>query len=440
MHERRLRFQIGVFTVIAVVLLGALVLMFGSIPGLFRQSNIYYIRFTDAPGIGQNAPIRRSGVRVGEVIDVVLEGSGTVRVTAAIDKNYVVRHNDRPTLVTSLLGNDARIDIIPDPEDKDTSPLPPGAELIGLNTTSVNALVNRAADVVPTTQETLKEIRESMQRIQKSVERLTPVSEDTLKEYRALAQDVRREIPGLRRTNEDLDKLIRSANESWPRLEKSLTTTADEVASTARTYNKLGENLRVLVEGNQAKIDRIIDNLNLSLSRIASVLTEKNVENVNRILNNTAEASDQLPPLTRNANELMRDARQSLRRLDEVLNNLQQSTKPLAESSPRILRNLDESLDRLNKTMTDLRGLIQAVGASNGSLYRMLQDPTLYNRIDEAACQVNKMLPRMDRILQDLETFADKLARHPESIGLGGAIRPGNGLKDPPATGYTPHP
>ena len=32
----------------------------------------------------------------------------------------------------------------------------------------------------------------------------------------------------------------------------------------------------------------------------------------------------------------------------------------------------------------------------------------------------------------DFETFADKLARHPEALGIGGVVRPGTGLKDPP--------
>jgi hypothetical protein len=44
-----------------------------------------------------------------------------------------------------------------------------------------------------------------------------------------------------------------------------------------------------------------------------------------------------------------------------------------------------------------------------------------------------RIMPRLDRIMKDFETFADKLARHPEAIGLGGVVRPGSGLKDPPA-------
>jgi phospholipid/cholesterol/gamma-HCH transport system substrate-binding protein len=45
---------------------------------------------------------------------------------------------------------------------------------------------------------------------------------------------------------------------------------------------------------------------------------------------------------------------------------------------------------------------------------------------------ITRIIPRLDRILRDMEIFADKVARHPESLGLGGVIRPGSGLKDAP--------
>ena len=53
----------------------------------------------------------------------------------------------------------------------------------------------------------------------------------------------------------------------------------------------------------------------------------------------------------------------------------------------------------------------------------------VYNHLDEAACLMTRLLPRVDRALQDLEVFADKIARHPEALGLGGVVRPGVGLK-----------
>jgi len=61
-----------------------------------------------------------------------------------------------------------------------------------------------------------------------------------------------------------------------------------------------------------------------------------------------------------------------------------------------------------------------------------LTDPSLYRNLNEAADKLNKLLPRVDYILRDVEIFADKIARHPESLGIGGAVHPSSGLKEAP--------
>ena len=58
MSERNLRIRLGIFVVISMVLLAALVLMFGSLPSLFKATNAYTILFDDAPGISQGGPVR----------------------------------------------------------------------------------------------------------------------------------------------------------------------------------------------------------------------------------------------------------------------------------------------------------------------------------------------------------------------------------------------
>jgi hypothetical protein len=74
---------------------------------------------------------------------------------------------------------------------------------------------------------------------------------------------------------------------------------------------------------------------------------------------------------------------------------------------------------------------MRTIDRSDGTLRKFLTDPSLYNNADTAAAMVVKMIPRLDRILKDFETLADKLARHPESLGVGGVVRPGSGLKNP---------
>jgi phospholipid/cholesterol/gamma-HCH transport system substrate-binding protein len=81
----------------------------------------------------------------------------------------------------------------------------------------------------------------------------------------------------------------------------------------------------------------------------------------------------------------------------------------------------------------DVQNLVREAGSSDGTLRRLLQDPGLAQKIDELLAQALRQIPRLDRIIRDAETFADKIARHPELLGVGGAVRPGNGLKEPPA-------
>ncbi len=78
---------------------------------------------------------------------------------------------------------------------------------------------------------------------------------------------------------------------------------------------------------------------------------------------------------------------------------------------------------------------------------KLLMDPTIYNRLDTILCGVSKQLPKIDRIFNDAESFMDTLARHPEKLGIRGAIAPSDGTKKnqdlppldnnlpPPATG-----
>jgi phospholipid/cholesterol/gamma-HCH transport system substrate-binding protein len=175
------------------------------------------------------------------------------------------------------------------------------------------------------------------------------------------------------------------------------------------------------------------------LGRAASLLSDENIRNVTVTLRNTSKASESFPSIAQNTDEFMKEGRNTLprfnstmTRLDDLTQNVQKITKPFADRSDTTSRNLDESLAKLNRTLTDLNQMIQTAGQSDGTLNKLLTDPSLYNNLDAVACQAAKAAPLISLILKDVETFTDKLARHPESIGLGGLVRPGSGLKDAP--------
>jgi ABC-type transporter Mla subunit MlaD len=508
-----MRLRLGLLVLLAVVLLAGLIVMFGSLPGLFRRTTAYTVRFTDAPGLAAGAPVRRSGVRIGTVRKIVLdEERGIVEVRIAVEEPYRIRRNEQATLVAGLLGGDVSIDFVPrEPDEKeplDREPVEPGAVLLGVRGASVNTLLKGASDVVPTTQQTLNEIRKSVQRMEKlanRAEKTIPQVEDTLKVYRQLGQDVRRLVPEVQKTNASLNRLAQSAQEVVPEVQRTgeeyralardvrralpeLMKTNRELAETARAARELGPSLErtldeyrglakdartlvpviranvedagaasrniarlaeradVTLQSNRDNIDRSLENLNKTLSGTSRLFNDENVANASRALTNLSKASETAPSIARNLDETLRQAPLAMRRLmeslnkaDTVLTDLQRTVRPLGDRSDRISRNADEALAQLNLILGDVRALMRTVDRSDGTLRKFLTDPSLYNNADSVVARVGKLIPRLEQILKDFETFADKLARHPEAIGVGGAIRPGSGLKNPPTPPLPAH-
>ncbi|MFO0926441.1 MAG: MlaD family protein [Gemmataceae bacterium] len=544
MSPRNLRIRLGLFVLLAAVLFAGLIVMFGSLPRLFKRTSAYTIRFADAPGLAAGAPVRRSGVRIGEVTDITLdEDLGIVRVHVAILRPHLLRRSEQATLVTGLLGSDAGIDLIPkaadDRDPVDRSPFEPGSELVGARAATVGTLLKGASDVVPSALVALNDIRKSMARLERlaaRVEKSVPLADDAMREYRSLAQNLNKQIPNVERTNADLQRLIHSAQEVVPEVQRaadeyrqlgrdartalpeflktnreiqelsrsvreSLPTvqsaleevqslsenvrreiptirrTIDDIGVTARNANSFLEELDVFWRKNRDTVEDTLRNVNRASGRAAdvftqaaNVLTNDNIKSINRTIKNAEATSDRLPQLTRDLTDTAQQAQSVMRqvntttvpqlnatlktvndtslpqfnallkRLDGPLADIERVTRPLGERSERISRNVDEATAQMNQILGDVRALFRAIDRSDGTFRKILTDPSLYNNVDTAVVMVTRILPRVDRILHDFEVFADKLARHPESVGLGGVVRPGSGLKNPPTPPITSQP
>jgi phospholipid/cholesterol/gamma-HCH transport system substrate-binding protein len=76
--------------------------------------------------------------------------------------------------------------------------------------------------------------------------------------------------------------------------------------------------------------------------------------------------------------------------------------------------------------------LFKAIDKGDGTLKKLINDPALYNHLDEAACILTRLMPKLEPILPDVNVFTDKIARHPEALRVRGAISPSSGLKESP--------
>lgn len=423
MNEQAMRFRFGIFVLASLILLAVLTILFGGFPNYFKRAETYTIVFANAPGIAPGTPVRRSGVRIGEVRTVELDNdTGKVKVEIRVADNFSLRKADRPTLVQGLIGGDAAISFVPpdDVKNADFSPVPAGAVLEGVSPPEPGALVQQTTELVKPARETLEEIR----KVFKGIDEMRPLFDQTLKNLNSVSKVG----PDFQKTSESFRNLSEETRKILPELKN----TNREIEAAAVNWRKVGERTDVLLKVNEDKINKSIDRMKETLERLNELLGDENQKNLRDTLKNVKNGSKEFEDLMKDSRVTVKQANDSLKRADEALADFQKAMKPLGEKGPSILKNLDEGTADLSKTLRDIRELIRFVSREDGTLQRLVSDPSLYNNLNDSAIMATKILPRLDRALQDFEIFSDKLARHPELIGFGGIVNPSSGLKTSP--------
>jgi ABC-type transporter Mla subunit MlaD len=458
MADRTAKLRLGGFVAASLAALAALVLLFGGAPRVFSQRAKYVVLFAEAPGIAPGTPVRKSGVRIGEVTALDLdEATGQVRVTLEVDKRYLPRTNEEATVFRGILSGDTSVDLVPKANPDGTpvadrgEPLTVGTTIAGITPVNPSQLVRQASGVLPTAQESMARILSSVER----VERAVPKIEKAFEEVGGLARSGREFVPELRRTNDKLQEVLAFADQPDPdKPQPGLRTTLNEINEFLRTARPLVEDLRRLVRTNEADLTGTIKSVRSASDAVNDLLNPANRKALADALTNLSVASGDLgrvlqlivaliPEFDRTAKQLnarlaqaepvLRSADEAFRSAAAAARNLEAATKPLGERFGPTVENINIAADQLAKTLTELRETLRAVNRGDGTLQKALADPSLYNNLNDAAVSLTRTLMRAERAAADLQVFADKIARRPEVIGVGGAVRPSAGLKESPS-------
>ncbi|HEX4589886.1 MAG TPA: MlaD family protein [Gemmataceae bacterium] len=449
MDLKKQRFRLGLFVAAATILLCVLILMFGGSAGrLFVGQNTYVIPFNNAPGVNKGTPVRRSGVKIGAVTKVELDDkTGKVLVTIAVDKKYTVWNTDVAVISQDLLSRDVTIDLenqpatprlaapqpVPapktdvkqvggidvggdqfaagqpppgPPEPAPGQPLPPGSTIPGRSPGGPSSALESFQTVVPALEQALNAIRRSAERLEQAI----PELDAGAREFTALGRSIREAVPEIRRTNDEIQALLRNFRNAGPGIQR----TNEELQVAIRNFGSVAERIDVFMAANQDRIARAVDQTTDVLQRMSNVLSDENQRTLTSALHNS--------------DDLLKESAKTNRQLQGTI-----------ATADRALRNFDVAAERLARVIGTVGDALAplAQGGGGGTIQRFFTDPSLYNNLNQAACQISNIMPRLDRILRDAEVFADKIARHPESLGVGGAVRPSAGLKEAPSTNPT---
>lgn len=222
----------------------------------------------------------------------------------------------------------------------------------------------------------------------------------------------------------------------------SLSKAGDEVATLAENLNNAlgqGEGQQRFVE----LLDRTIaalDNFSKTMQSAEEVLGDQQLKD--SIKTGLAE----LPQAVRDIRVTMVEAQNTLKTFDGVmmsaqrnLQNIEGLTEPLGQNGQNIVNSVIAAVDSVDRLLEEVSLFTNRISNSQGTLGRLMNDPTLYDQVKQLTINSNNLVwrincltaelsPKIQKTVQDASVFMDKIARNPGRL-VGGALDRGPNLK-----------
>ena len=214
------------------------------------------------------------------------------------------------------------------------------------------------------------------------------------------------------------------------RMERKTSAALESFSATSEEFRKLARNANSLMETNRGNIDNVIEEAAESLHQLAEASKGANAlvsdPEIQESVKTTVTA---LPKMVEETRKTITAVRLAVAKVDKNLDNLQKVTTPLAEHSESIVTKLDSSVTNLETLLAEISKFSKLLNTEDGTFSKLAADPELYRNLNESAAALQTLLSSLTPVVNDVRTFSDKVARHPEIIGVAGALKGSSGKK-----------
>lgn len=369
MDDRVLRLRVGVVVLAAAMITAFLVARFGDLPLLGARTYTIYVRFPNAPGVTPGTPVRRSGVQIGRVTDLLIETQPRgVRTQLEIENKFEVTDADAIWIKSASVLGDSVIELVA------PQTMPAAAKRIEPRTLIVNGRVaSSPLDAITNIEPNLQNALISVERAGNSFQRAA----------------------------ENFNSAIGNNQDQIPRIAQKAERALDQFGVAVNNLNQIFDDPQM-----RADLRKSLQDLPTTLNEVRVTLSKAN------------DAFDGFKGVSDRASR--------------NLENLENLTKPLGERGQQIVDNLDGSLANINELLEQLVTFTEGLNSRQGTLGRILHDDQLYLRLERTLTNVEEISAQIKPIVADVRIFTDKIARDPRQLGLKGALdrRPlGTGTK-----------
>lgn len=390
MDERVIRFRVGIVVLTAACITFLLVMLFSAQRRLFRQTYTVYVRFPAAPGVGDNTPVRKSGIPIGRVTNIKLLDDSGVRLTLRIDQGTKIKRIEAARIgVASLVTGDANLEFVPRaPEDP-----------------TLIAEFDQDKDGLLSTQE-------------------LAVMDELIGDgdYLSYGQVTRDPLAALASTEERLAQTFVAVQDASMR------------------FSALVDNLNAMLSNNDDQFRRIltksetmIGNMDRAAQDLHDLFGEQETrENLRNAIAKLPGAVEKFELAAEEARETMASFKSAGDRAEKVLAGVEEIIEPLADRSDELADNLIGITDKLDSFLLELNAVAEMLARGDGTVARLLREDEIYVKLHDAVDRFELMTRRIEPIIADARTAVDKVARDPSILGARGLLLsrpPGAGIK-----------
>jgi phospholipid/cholesterol/gamma-HCH transport system substrate-binding protein len=218
--------------------------------------------------------------------------------------------------------------------------------------------------------------------------------------------------------------------EVFTSLEPKLGSALDSLAQASDSVQKLSVNIDRLFMGGDDRFEKLVAKTESALDSFNTAM-----KNIDEVMGDPAAREDikdtisALPEVVADLRKTVQGVSVTVETADRNLRNLEGLTKPLGDRGSAMVAQIDRTIGRLDETLQQAAMFTKALNQSEGTLGKLVRDPKVYEDLAQAAATVNKLTKELRPIVDDVRVFTDKIARHPEQLGVRGAIDRRPGLK-----------
>lgn len=213
-------------------------------------------------------------------------------------------------------------------------------------------------------------------------------------------------------------------------MQEDLKTVIDSVSKTSKDLDQVVLRVNEILGANQSKIGQTINKASDTLDSIKTTMDAAHrfiddpvlAEKLKLALGDMPKLVQETRHAVGTAEHTFEVASKSLETLDGFTSMLREEGKPMFQRMDHVVDNLSELTGQLNTFSANLN-------SDRGTVGRLVRSPELYERLDRTLYDVNCLVRDARPIIDNARVFSDKIARHPESLGVRGVLERNPGIK-----------